>query len=101
MKLIITESKRNHLAINWLEDTYPDLDIYRHPGYEEVFVSDKGMFKMSYIKSMNALFIKDDIWDSLRSWFGYNNDEVGDLLLNWANKKFGFKAKLCKRVRDI
>jgi hypothetical protein len=101
MRIVITEDKRNRLAINWFEEEYPDLKIYRHPGYEEIFVSDKGIFKMSYVKSMNALFIKDDIWDPLRSWFGFDNKEVSDLLLNWANKKFGFRAKLCKRVKSI
>ena len=101
MKIIITESRRNHLAINWLEEEYPDLEIYGKPSYPKVFVFDKGMFKMSYVKSMKSLFIKDDIWDSLRSWFGFNDNEVGDLLLNWTNKKFGFRAKKCHRVEQI
>lgn len=49
MKLIITESKRNRLAIKMLEEKYPDLKLFKHPGYSEIFLSDKGMFKMSFI----------------------------------------------------
>jgi hypothetical protein len=102
MKVIITEDKRNRLAINWLEDVFPNLKKYRFPGYDdEVFVMDNDMVKISYNTTIKKLFIKDDIWDPLRSWFGYTEDEIGELLLNWANKKFGFRAKKSHRVENI
>ena len=101
MKIIITEDKRIRLAINWLEEEYPDLKRVKFPGYDEVFVLDNDMVKMSYVIEIKVLFIKDDIWDSLRSWFGFDNDKIGELLLEWSNKKFGFKAKRCKRVVNI
>jgi hypothetical protein len=101
MKLIITENKRNHLAINWLEDRYPELKKIKYPEYQQVFISDKGMFKMSYIDWNQTLYVKGDIWDSLCSWFAFDNDEVAKLLLDWGNKKFGFRAKWCLRVENI
>ncbi len=101
MKIVITEDKRNRLSINMLEEDYPDLKKVKFPGYDEVFVMDKDMVKISYSSKTKWLFIKDDLWDSLRGWFGYDEDEIGEVLLNWANKKFGFRAKKFHRVENI
>jgi hypothetical protein len=101
MKIIITESKRDNLAINIIEDDYPDLKKITFPEHEEIFISNKGMFKMSYISRTKSFFVLDEIWDLLKNMFGYDNDEVADLLLDWGNKKFGFRAKKCYRVERI
>ena len=101
MKIIITENKRIRLAINMLEEDYPDLKIITFPGHEGMFITDKGMLKMSYISKTKKFYVLSEIWDSLRSWFGFDNDEVSELLLNWGNKKFGFRAKKCYRVEQI
>jgi O-phosphoseryl-tRNA(Cys) synthetase len=101
MKIVITEDKRNRLAINMIEEDYPDLKKITFPGHEEIFVSDKGMFKMSYISRTKRLYVLNEIWDFIRSMFGYDNDEVSELLLDWGNKKFGFRAKKCHRVEQI
>ena len=101
MRIIITEDKRNRLAINMIEEDYPDLKKITFPGNEEIFVSDKGMFKMSYISRIKTLYVLNEIWDFIRSMFGYDNDEVSELLLDWGNKKFGFRAKKCHRVEQI
>jgi hypothetical protein len=101
MKIIITESKRIRFAINWLDKDYPDLKKTIFPGHEGVFISDNGMFKMSYISRTKTFYVKDEIWDFIRSMFGFDNDEVGELLLDWGNKKFGFRAKKCYRVEEI
>ena len=101
MKIIITENKRIRLAINWLEDEYPDLKKIIFPTHEGVFISDKGMFKMSYFSRNKTLYVKDEIWDYMRSMFGFDNDEIAELLSEWGNKKFGFRAKKCYRVEQI
>jgi len=33
--------------------------------------------------------------------FGFDNDELGEILLEWSNKKFGFRAKKCYRWREV
>ena len=101
MRIIISENKRIRLAINMLEEDYPDLKKITFPGHEEIFVSDKGMFKMSYISRTKRLYVLNELWDFIRSMFGFDNDEVGELLLDWGNKKFGFRAKKCHRVDQI
>lgn len=101
MKIIITENKRIRLAINWLEEEYPDLKKMVFPGHEGMFITNKGMLKMSYISKTKKFYVLDEIWDSLRSWFGFDNDEVSELLLDWGNKKFGFRGKKCYRVEQI
>ncbi len=101
MKVIITEDKRNRFAINLLEKNFPDLKKVKLPGHYAVFVMDKDMVKISYFSNAKSLYIKDDIWDTLRGWFGYDEYEIGEVLLDWVNKKFGFKAKKCYRVEDI
>ena len=101
MKIIITEDKRIRLAINWLEEEYPDLKKMVFPTHDGVFISDKGMFKMVYNSRVKEFYVLDEIWDFIRSMFGFDNDEVSELLLNWSNKKFGFRAKKCHRVNLI
>ena len=101
MKIIITENKRIRLAINWLDEEYPDLKKMVFPGHEGVFISDKGMFKMVYNNRLKSFYVLDEIWDFIRSMFGFDNDEVSELLLEWSNKKFGFRAKKCHRVEQI
>ena len=101
MKIIITENKRNRLAINMLEEDYPDLKKLTFPGHEGVFISDKGMFKMSYTNRTKSFYVLDEIWDYLRSMFGFDNDELAEVLLDWGNNKFGFRAKKCYRVERI
>lgn len=101
MKIIITENKRIRLAINWLEEDYPDLKKITFPEHDGVFISDKGMFKMLYNSRVKEFYVLDEIWDFIRSMFGFDNDEVSELLLNWSNKKFGFRAKKCHRVNLI
>lgn len=101
MKLIITENKRNRLAIKMLEEKYPNFKLYRHPGYSEIFLSDKGMFKMSYSSETKTLYVKDDVWDWLTSWFGFTDGEVRYLLLNWFNDRYRFKPIKCQRVSQI
>ena len=101
MKVIITEDKRNRLAINVIEDDYPNLKKMVFPTHDGVFISDKGMFKMLYNNRVKTLYVLNEIWDLIRDMFSYDNDEVADLLLNWGNKKFGFRAKKCHRVEQI
>jgi hypothetical protein len=101
MKVIITENKRIRLAINWLEEEYPELKKMSFPTHDGVFISDKGMFKMLYNSRVKEFYVLDEIWDFIRSMFGFDNDEVSELLLNWSNKKFGFRAKKCHRVNII
>jgi hypothetical protein len=101
MKIIITENKRIRLAINWLEDEYPDLKKMTFPSHEGVFLSDKGMFKMLYNSRVKGFYVLNEIWDFIRGMFGFDNDEVSKLLLDWGNKKFGFRAKKCHRVEQI
>jgi hypothetical protein len=101
MKVIITESRRNHFAISWLEDRYPNLKKITFPGHEGIFITDKGMLKMSYINKTKKFYVLDEIWDLLCSMFAFDNDEVAKLLLDWSNKKFGFRAKKCYRVEQI
>ena len=101
MKIILTENKRIRLAINWLEEDYPDLKKITFPTHDGVFISDKGMFKMVYNSRVKEFYVLSEIWDFIRSMFGFDNDEVSELLLNWSNKKFGFRAKKCHRVNLI
>ena len=101
MKVIITEDKRNRLAINVIEDDYPNLKKMVFPTHDGVFISDKGMFKMLYNSRVKTLYVLNEIWDLIRDMFSYDNDEVADLLLDWGNKKFGFRAKKCSRVEQI
>jgi hypothetical protein len=101
MRILITESKIKQIAIKWLEDNYPDLELLKYPAYEEVFISDNGMFKMSYISRTKSLHVMDEIWDFIHKAFGLDNDEVSKILLDWGNNKFKFRAKKCYRVERI
>jgi hypothetical protein len=101
MRIIITENKRIRLSTNWLEDEYPDLKKIIFPSHEGVFISNKGMWIMLYNSRVKGFYVLSEIWDYMRSMFGFDNDEIAELLLEWGNKKFGFRAKKCYRVEQI
>jgi hypothetical protein len=101
MKYVITESRLNNFITNWLESEYGDMEKFKHPGYEELFLSQEGMFKMSYISRTKRLYVKDNIWDFVREMFNLDNDETGQILKDWVNKKFGLRAKLAHRVEEV
>ena len=61
MKVIITEDKRNRLAINVIEDDYPNLKKMVFPTHDGVFISDKGMFKMLYNNRVKTLYVLNEI----------------------------------------
>jgi hypothetical protein len=98
MKLIITESKRNRLAINWLEDEYSELKLYKERGSNVMSVYHNGIFIMQYNYILKILFVSGKIWDFLRHMFGFNNDEISKILIEWMYTKFGFKAKECQII---
>ena len=98
MKLIITESKRNRLAINWLEDEYSELKLFKETGRSVLSVYYNGMFIMKYGYIAKILLVSSEIWDFLRHMFGFNNDEISKTLIEWTNKKFRWGAKECERI---
>lgn len=101
MKYVITESRLNSFITNWLESEYGDMEKFKHSGYEELFLSQEGMFKMVYISRTKSLHIKNDIWDFVREMFGLDNDETGEIIKNWVNEKFGLRAKSGYRVEEV
>jgi hypothetical protein len=101
MKYVITESRLENLIFNWLDTQYGDLNKFKHPSYEEVFLERNGMFKMAYINRTKRLYVKNEIWDFIKNVFSLDNDEVGDLLVKWGNNKFGFRVKVAHRVEEV
>jgi hypothetical protein len=101
MKYIITESRLNSIIENWLNENYGDLEKFNRTEFREIYLSKNGRFKFMYNLKTKRLYIVSEIWNFISNMFSLDYDETGDILLNWCNNKFGFRAKVFYRVDEI
>ena len=101
MKYIITESRLNSIIENWLNENYGNLEKFNRTEFRKIYLSKNGELKFMYNLKTKRLYVVSDIWDFLTNMFGLDYDEVGEILLNWCNNKFGFRAKIPVKVDEI
>jgi hypothetical protein len=101
MKYIITENRLNSIIENWLNENYSDLERYHRTEFREVYLSKNGRFKFMYNLRTKRLYVVNEVWNFITNMFGLDYDETEKILLNWCNKKYGFRAKASYRVDEI
>jgi hypothetical protein len=101
MKYIITESRLNSFIEKWLNENYGDLEKFNRPEFREVYLSKDGKFKFMYNLGGKQLYVINDVWNFISNVFNLDYEETAKLLLNWCNKKYGFRAKASYRVDEI
>jgi hypothetical protein len=92
MKIIITESKLNKVALKWMNLNFsPDqLEVIKHPDYpNSIFYRKNGKVVMEQRKE-NEIFWFDykDIWSFFESFFGMEYQEIQDVLRYWLDEDF-------------
>lgn len=101
MEYVITESRLNSIIENWLNENYGDLEKYHRDEFREVYLSKDGRFKFMYNLRGKQLYVISEVWNVITYMFGLDYEETGKFLLNWCNKKYGFRAKVFYRVDEI
>jgi len=90
MKVLITESKRDHIVIKWLNNNYGDLAPYetdKFPDY--IFYMKNGEVIFQYNKEAGVAHISyDKIWSFLESFFGLKYEEIEDLTKQWVERYY-------------
>lgn len=92
MKYIITESRLNKFAWEWLNDNYSNLNVYPNQGYTLlVDENTRGIFSISPNKEV--LLADDTIISFLENALNFNRHQISSLLLKWVNKTYGYKLE--------
>ena len=94
MKIIITESKIEKAAINWLNKNYGDLKPYDSIKYPDIifYKNDDGVI-LQYNKKTGVVFISyDEIWSFLESFFGMEYLQIQGLTKRWVEEHYNLRV---------
>jgi hypothetical protein len=91
MKIIITESRRDSLALNWLNKKYGDLEQFdssrQYPDY--LFYRKDNKIIFDYNKKNGVVYINyGEIWSFFESVFGMNYQQIQDLTKAWVEERY-------------
>lgn len=93
MKIIIKESKRDKLILNWLDKNYSDLKKFESRAHfaDIVFFVKNGNVIFVYEKDNNVVGVSYvNLWSILESFFNLNYDEISDIMKLWVEKNYDF-----------
>ena len=94
MKIIITESKREKAAINWLNNNYGDLEPYEteeHPDHVIYLEGKKIIF--DYNKKNGYVYVNyEEIWSFFESFFGMEYEQIRDLTKVWVEESYNLRV---------
>jgi len=94
MKIIITESKREKAAINWLNKNYGDLEPYKtkkYPGH--IFYRQGKEIIFYYNKKDGYVFVNyKEIWSFFESFFGMEYEQIQDLTKVWVEESYNLRV---------
>ena len=92
MKYIITESRLNKFAWEWLNDNYSNLNVYPNHGYTLLIDENtKGVFSISPNKEV--LLADNTIIDFLENVLNFDRHQISSLLLKWVNETYGYNLE--------
>jgi hypothetical protein len=98
MKYIITESRLNKFAWEWLNNNYSNLNVYPNQGYTLlVDENTRGIFSISPNKEV--LLADDTIISFLENALNFNRYQISSLLLKWVNKTYGYKLERLSYIK--
>jgi len=92
MKYIITESRLNEFAWEWLNDNYSNLKVYPNHGYTLLIDENtRGVFSISPNKEV--LLADDTIISFLENVLNFDRRQISSLLLKWVNETYGYNLE--------
>lgn len=94
MKIIITESRREKLVIDWLNKNYSDLNPTENRSFPDyIFYSKNDEVFFDYDKLSRVLYVSyDDVWKLLESFFGMENSEIQRITKKWFSEYYGLEV---------
>jgi hypothetical protein len=94
MKIIITESKLERIAIKWLNDNYGDLEPYeteKYPG--QVFYRKGKEIIFSYNKKNGQVFVNyQEVWSFFKSFLSMETEQIRDLTKVWVEERYNVRV---------
>jgi len=94
MKIIITESKLEKTAINWLNNNYGDLEPFETEKYpNQVFYRKGKEIIFSYNKKNGLLLVNyQEVWSFFISFLGLENEQIRDLTKVWMEEHYNLRV---------
>jgi len=96
MKIIITENKRDRLALNWLNSKFGNLtQVVR--GDRTYYVDQNGLTLFYYYPNdkIKVIFIDyTRIWIFFETIFGLDYDQIQDILKIWLEENYNLSGYL-------
>jgi hypothetical protein len=101
MKYIITESKLERVAINWLNDNYGDLKLIHTEKVPllNFYMQNKNVIFDYRIKT-KEIFITMDIWKFFMGYFSMEYKEISKLLIKWVEDNYNINVKKIKPAEN-
>jgi hypothetical protein len=94
MKIIITESRLERLAINWLNDNYGDLEPYEteeEPDY--IFYKKGNRVIFEYNKNSEAIYVNyDEIWKIFDDYFTMEYEQIQHIIKMWVEGQYNLSV---------
>ena len=103
MKIIITESKLDRLAIKWLNDNYGDLEPFETEKYpNQVFYRKGKEIIFSYNKKNGYVYVNyEEIWSFFESFFGMEYEQIRDLTKVWVEESYNLRVTTTSFLSSI
>jgi len=93
MKLIITENKRNKVAIKWLNNNYGDLEPYETKDYfGSVFYKKGDDVIFEYNKNGYVYVSYDKICSFFEHMFSMEYKQIQDLTKEWIEEHYNLRV---------
>jgi hypothetical protein len=94
MKYIITESKLEKLAINWLNDNYGDLEPYETEEEPDSIFYQKGdRIVFDYDKKIGYVFMDyGEIWSFFENVFGMEYWQIQHITKMWIEEHYNLEV---------
>jgi hypothetical protein len=96
MKIIITESRLERLAINWLNDNFGDLKPYETERYTNViFFMKDGKIIFTYNKKDRSVTVSyNEIWSFFESYFSMKYGQIQVLTKLWVMSSYNLEVSI-------
>ena len=95
MKILITESKLERVAINWLNDNYGDLEPYETEKYlDHVFYRQGKEVIFDYNKKKESVLVNyEEIWSFFEGMFSMGYEQIQELTKVWVEERYNLRVK--------
>jgi len=94
MKIIITESRLERVAFNWLNDDFGDLELYETEEYSDhIFYRKNKEIIFGYNKKNGYVYMNyDEIWSFLEGMFGMGYEQIQELTKVWVEERYNLRV---------